>query len=222
MKDRIKQIRLGLNKSQGDFAREINVVQQQLSKYERGENKPSADFLTKLVEKMNVNINWLLTGEGEMFNFVKTKYDNVEAVEIQYYENPTLIETIKNPIIESIWIDKELVHDVWRKDEKNLRIIQMPGDYMQGGYNDFSIANKDIVLIDISSRNVSLSGVYAYTTQNEQFIFIKAIQRLADGSLKFNVLNESYQSAVYTPEELKKIDFKVLGRVIKNLSFCFE
>ncbi len=222
MKDRIKRIRLGLKKSQGDFAREICVVQQQLSKYERGENKPSAEFLTKLVEKMNVNINWLLTGNGEMFNSCKSAHNNAKVIEIKYYENPQLIETIKNPVIDSIWLDKELVNDIWRKEEKDLRILQMPGDYMQGGHNDFSIANKDIVLIDMSSVNVSLSGVYAYTTQNEQFIFIKAIQRIADGSLKFNVLNENYKSAVYTPDELKKLDFKVLGRVIKNLSCCFD
>lgn len=222
MKERIKQVRLELGMSQGDFANEINVVQQQLSKYERGENKPSADFLVKLIEKVNVNVNWLLTGKGTMFNVISANFNRADAVEIKYYENPTLIETIKNPDITSIWIDRELVHNIWRKSEDNLRIIQMPGDYMLGGHNYFSISNKDIVLIDMSSKNISLSGIYAYTTQNEKYIFIKAIQRLADGSIKFKSTNNNYQSVVMTPEQLDEIGFKVLGRAIKNLSFCFD
>ena len=222
MKERIKQIRLELGMSQGDFANEINVVQQQLSKYERGENKPSADFLIKLIEKINVNVNWLLTGKGTMFNVVSANFNRADAVEIKYYENPTLIETIKNPEITSIWIDRELVHNVWRKHESDLRIIQMPGDNMQGGHNYFTITNKDIVLIDMLSRNVSLSGIYAYTTQNEKYIFIKAIQRVADGSIKFWSTNSNYQSVILTQEQLDKIGFKVLGRVVKNLSFCFD
>ena len=220
MKDRIKQIRLGLKMSQKDFAREIDVVQQQLSKYERGENKPSTEFLIKLIEKMDVNINWLLTGYGNMFNSAELGNENAKSVEIKYYESPKISDTIKNPVVESIWLDKNMVNNIWRKDEKNLRIIQMPGDYMQGGYNDFSISNSDIVVVDIKSTNVSLSGIYAYTTQNNEFIFIKSIQRVADGSLMFNVFNDKYQSVVYREEELKKIDFKVIGRVIKNLSKC--
>ncbi len=215
MKDKIKQIRLELKMSQGDFARKINIIQQQLSKYERGENKPSAEFLTKLVKEINVNINWLLTGEGEMF--ITPKF-NPDVVEIEYYENPALTDIIRNPDIKSVWLDKNLIRNIWRKNEKNLKILQMPGDYMRGRLNDFTINNKDIVLIDTSSTNVSLSGIYAYTTQNEQFLFIKAIQRLANGALKFNINNENYQCSTYYPDELKKIDFKVLGRVVKNLS----
>ena len=51
MYTRLKQIRKTLHMQQGEFARQLEVLQQQLSKYERGENKPSADFFTKLVEK---------------------------------------------------------------------------------------------------------------------------------------------------------------------------
>jgi phage repressor protein C with HTH and peptisase S24 domain len=38
-----------------------------ISKYERGVSKPSAEVFEKLSQKLKVNINWLLTGEGEMF-----------------------------------------------------------------------------------------------------------------------------------------------------------
>lgn len=37
-----------------------------LSKYERGAVKPATDYYTA-VAKIGININWLLTGEGEMY-----------------------------------------------------------------------------------------------------------------------------------------------------------
>jgi len=67
MEKRLKEFRTALNMQQGEFAREMNVLQQQLSKYERGENKPSADFLVKLAQKFGLNLNWLLLGRGAMF-----------------------------------------------------------------------------------------------------------------------------------------------------------
>ena len=42
-----------------------------------------------------------------------------EAIEIKYYESPNLTNTIKNPAISNIWLNKELIHNVWQKDEKN-------------------------------------------------------------------------------------------------------
>lgn len=41
-----------------------------------------------------------------------------EAIEIKYYESPNLTNTIKNPAISNIWLNKELIHNVWQKDEK--------------------------------------------------------------------------------------------------------
>ena len=38
-----------------------------------------------------------------------------KAVEIEYYENPILTDTIKNPAISNILLDKELIHNVWQK-----------------------------------------------------------------------------------------------------------
>jgi len=67
MQNRLKQIRVAINLQQGEFADKLGIHQQQLSKYERGENKPSYDFFIKLGEIFNVNINWLLTGQGSMF-----------------------------------------------------------------------------------------------------------------------------------------------------------
>ncbi len=216
MDTRIKQIRTKLGFQQGDFARQMGVHQQQLSKYERGENKPSAEFFTKLVEKFRININWLLTGDGEMFMCKCAEGKHPDAVEIKYFENPELLDTIKNPAITSIWLDRELVHDVWKRDEKNLRIMQMTGDIMDGG--DTPIKNQAMLVIDTSITDIMLSGVYAYTTRDDNFIFINCIKQKIDGRVLFYYWNKNYDDVVYTHADLEKINFKVIGRVIKNLS----
>lgn len=212
MNNRLKQIRIALNMQQGEFAKKINILQQQLSKYERGENKPSADFYIKLVENAKVNLNWLFTGSGEMFENPNKKMP--DAVEIIYLENPRLMSTIKNDDISSIWMDRELMYQVWRKNEKDLRIIKMPGDYMSGG--SYGIQNGDILIIDLNSTNILCSGVYAYTTKGDSFIFVKGIQQLPDGSIRFYPYNDSYKEDIYTPEQVSKMNLNVIGRVFKN------
>ena len=68
MNIRIKQIRLSMNINQTSYAELTNTSQSNISKYERGELKPTLEFLISLHEKLNVNINWVLTGKGSMFN----------------------------------------------------------------------------------------------------------------------------------------------------------
>lgn len=64
---KIKILRNQLGLSQNEFANQLDTLPTTISKYERGEIKPSFDFLAKLGNKFNTNLNWLLTGEGEMF-----------------------------------------------------------------------------------------------------------------------------------------------------------
>ena len=64
---RIRSLRERLDMSQRAFAEMIGgLPPTTISKYEQGLIKPSAEILSKLGNK-GVNINWLLTGEGLMF-----------------------------------------------------------------------------------------------------------------------------------------------------------
>ena len=64
---RIKEAREFLKIGQKEFAEKIGIIYQTLSKYERNEIKPTTEILTKLAEIHGININWLLTGNGDMF-----------------------------------------------------------------------------------------------------------------------------------------------------------
>ena len=62
--DRIRLLRSGL--SQAEFASKLGVHKEMVGKYERCQNIPGGDILARMREVLGVDINWLLTGEGEM------------------------------------------------------------------------------------------------------------------------------------------------------------
>lgn len=64
---RLRKIRDKLNLSQQEFAEKLHTTQATVSRYEKDLRMPDADFLEKLTELYHLNINWLLTGKGEMF-----------------------------------------------------------------------------------------------------------------------------------------------------------
>ena len=63
--NRIKQIRKRLTLSQKTFADKIGVDQGRVSQWETERSQPSSSALSEIV-RLGVNVNWLLTGEGEM------------------------------------------------------------------------------------------------------------------------------------------------------------
>jgi transcriptional regulator with XRE-family HTH domain len=54
------------NTSQKAFASELGVHENTVSNAERRDSAPQ-DYLVKIAEARNVNLNWLLTGRGAMF-----------------------------------------------------------------------------------------------------------------------------------------------------------
>lgn len=66
--DRLKQLRKIKNKSSADMAKLLEVSERAYSSYEREERKISIEHLEKIHNLCNCNLNWLVAGEGEMFN----------------------------------------------------------------------------------------------------------------------------------------------------------
>lgn len=52
------------------FSRETGISEAVLLNIYKGNNKPSYDFIEKLLNKYRVNANWLITGEGEMLDSI--------------------------------------------------------------------------------------------------------------------------------------------------------
>lgn len=65
---RLKDIRKSLKYTQEEMAVRLDIPCRTYASYERDENKPSYFMLDNLCKKENVNLNWFIAGEGNMFN----------------------------------------------------------------------------------------------------------------------------------------------------------
>ena len=64
---KLHEIRKKLNLSQEEIAAQTNTSYRAYTSYERGDRKPSFEFLENLVIKFNVNLNWLIANTGKPF-----------------------------------------------------------------------------------------------------------------------------------------------------------
>ncbi len=76
--ERIKEIRAKLGLSVAKLADKIEIPARTITGYERGERTPSIEFLANLSTILNVNANWFVTGNGEMFNNKQPSVSNEE------------------------------------------------------------------------------------------------------------------------------------------------
>lgn len=75
--ERLKKLRETLRLSVNELAESIGLPARTIGGYERNERTASIELVTQLCKKLNVNANWFVTGEGEMFN--APKYEQVES-----------------------------------------------------------------------------------------------------------------------------------------------
>lgn len=64
---KLQQIRKELKLSQEEISSQIGISYRAYTSYERGDRKPSLEFLEKIATKYFVNLNWLIANQGEMF-----------------------------------------------------------------------------------------------------------------------------------------------------------
>jgi len=64
-KDRIKQARTQMGLSQSKLADMIDVHVTNISRYERGENKPTSQVLSRLADALNISADYLMTGSTD-------------------------------------------------------------------------------------------------------------------------------------------------------------
>lgn len=64
--------------TQQEFADSLGVLISTISKYERGKVRPTTDFFSNLAETYNVNLNWLITGQGSMYMLNESASSSVQ------------------------------------------------------------------------------------------------------------------------------------------------
>lgn len=92
--ENLKKLRKHLGLSMAKFADKVEISAVTLTNYERGERTPSAPFFIQLHKNLNVNLNWLVSGVGEMFIENKPSFNDgeLEAKVVEYMKKYGVIE----------------------------------------------------------------------------------------------------------------------------------
>ena len=66
MNEQLKLLRQNLKMSQSKIAEVLEIGLRSWQQYETGTNTPGGNVLEALHKKLGVNLNWLISNEGEM------------------------------------------------------------------------------------------------------------------------------------------------------------
>ena len=99
--ENLKSIRIKSGLSQVAFATQFDMTQTTYSQYETEKRSVPDDFKQQLADRYNINLHWLITGQGAMYtnqasetNLVKKEEDNNKYIDI------ALKDSVEVPMVE--------------------------------------------------------------------------------------------------------------------------
>ena len=117
---RIRAVRESLDLTQKQLAQRLNISGPTLSEFENGKLPPNFDFIYNIYREFNVNLYYLLYGEGEMFEerggplslrLERLCKQNKDAARLlEYFERSTVIRYyLLSQFKAKMLLEKELV-----------------------------------------------------------------------------------------------------------------
>lgn len=196
--------------SQSDIARALNVTRATISKRVSSGSQLTFDEMGKLEEYFRVPLS-LEDGIKNLEVFPL----NFGIMTIPYWEElPEDMKALDIPVT----IPTELIKNHWYLNPDNLRIVPMVGDKMTNYW--YRINENDILIIDTSHNFIRGNGVYFATSRNNTRFWIREMQALINDDIQIKGFAPSGETTkVFTPKQLEDVDFKIIGKVIKNVSF---
>jgi len=136
----LNELLSSLSLSKKKFAEQLNLSQGNVSDwFNRPGYRPSIDALKRISETYNVNLNWLITGEGDMFNNDRAR----ETAFTKFLRLPVVgdiaagrpIEIVESEPSEYIEVSTSLLtlpppYYVFRVDGESMLPVILPGDYV--------------------------------------------------------------------------------------------
>lgn len=108
MFDRFIEIRKHFFQNQSEMATAFNISKQTISDYERGRTFPKTDILEKLATEYNVNLNWLIAGQGNMLLSDNDKVNNNDIIN-QLQSQVTALQADNDKLQSQVKVLKSLI-----------------------------------------------------------------------------------------------------------------
>ena len=196
---------------QQDIAQILGVTKQAITNRIKREVEFNDIELNLICKHYKIDVDLINQENKKVNNFLEN-----EHVEIPYWEE--LPDSMKHPEYNYVLAQKTSIQNGWGLEAENLRIIPMVGDKMSNYW--YPIKSGDIIIIDVSQNQIMGNGVYFATSRNNTYYWIREMQRLFNESVEFKGYSPSGNTTkTLTLEQLQEADFRLIGKVIKNVSF---
>ena len=193
--NRLRAVRKEFGFGQNEFGERLGVNQNALSQYENGNRKLPDEIMQKLAEIFDVNINWLLTGKGEMFlcdddsQTVSNATD--EFIQIDFLDSSACagngIANFQSEVLGKLPISPELIYP---HQPAEVKAIRVKGDSMSP-----TLASGDVVLFVQGLVNDG-NGIYILLHNGE--LFVKRLHFKMTGVIDIISDNPNYSNEQLT------------------------
>ncbi|MBM4399875.1 MAG: helix-turn-helix domain-containing protein [Candidatus Cloacimonetes bacterium] len=225
---RLRSVRKALNLSQQDFAESLNINASAISQMETNRIKPSLDTLLLLAKNYKVNLHWLLTGKGQMFE---------DAVTTTVYKTNNRLEELKKLLTEELNSITKAKLDFTQHDaidipvkgeiaagqpvesfHDEIDVVTVRKSILQGTVNEFlclrvngksmepEIRHNDMILIRQSKEWEKLAGRICAVRIDGSITLKQLVLDPANQVIVLVSLNNDYQPIVIRPDEHQDID----------------
>ncbi len=186
-----------------DVAESLQLSQVNFATMKNRGKIPFSNILDFCARK-KISINWLLYNQNP-----GSLVDTTDKYWIKYFPSINVsagggaYESEDN--YESLQLPQYFIDILGGKENlKNIEAINVTGDSMEPTLN-----NDNIIFIDKTKDTISRDGIYAFTTLHG--LFVKRIQKRADGKLDVISDNKDYPIQVLNSSEIN-----VLGKVVST------
>lgn len=189
---------------------QIGVISARASR----DSKYKFEELIKIEKHYNISF----VTENNVMNILDIieRNENEECFDIKYWEE--LPENLKRAKVHSVHTDREIIENDWQLKHENIRVIPMKGNSLQNYW--YPMRHNHILAFDITNKDLNNDGVFVFTTNNGENIYIRKLNLLFDGNI--NIVDYTNPEPVIvktvSPERAKEVDMQIIGRVFKNIS----
>jgi transcriptional regulator with XRE-family HTH domain len=207
--ERFRKLRKTLGYKQTDFGKFFSLSQDSISAIETGRNKPTIKVLQKLREDFDVNIEWLILGNGSMFSKDGFALNNEAASYIPILDNKSNAEYGKEHFDSPktgihLPISYRLIDGFAKEFVKALEIID---DSMQ------TYLNAGDFIVFVENYFPGTDGVYVINRGGN--LIVKRIAYKTSGNIIISSDNPNYPPEEITSDKIDNIC--IIGKTVWKL-----
>ena len=213
----LKRLRFENHLTQEELGNILGYTKQHIGRIESGQSKLSEEKIDILKQHFPFALQNNTNKESQIIGSVTLKPNpSNEIIKIPYWSE--LPEELKNPDFSCVPAERKVIENHWYLEPENLCIVPMVGNKMQNYW--YPMADGDILIVNTKQNYIMGNGVYFATSRNNTRFWVREMQVLVNDDIEFKGFAPSGETTkTLSKQELADVGFKIIGKVIKNVSF---